>query len=80
VGIGDGVGQHSIGALSEQMTYGPTCCCIADGLPATGMGAGCDASGDPATPEELLDERLADPKEGCHSVFAPLAVREFCGA
>ena len=24
VGIGDGVGQHSIGALSEQMAYGTT--------------------------------------------------------
>jgi hypothetical protein len=51
------------------MTYGPTRCFIADGLPATGMGAGCDVSGGPATPEELLDERLADPKEGRHGTL-----------
>jgi hypothetical protein len=39
---------------------------ITDGRPATGVGAQPDVPGGAATPEHLLDNRLADAKEGCH--------------
>ncbi len=38
---------------------------IADGASATRMAARRDIAGGTAPPKRLLDERLADPKEGC---------------
>jgi hypothetical protein len=44
---------------------------IADGTPATRMAARRDIPGGTVPPKQLLDERLADPKEGRDGALRP---------
>jgi hypothetical protein len=44
-------------------------CLIADGTSATRVGARRNIARGAAAPKQLLDERLADPKEGCEGTL-----------
>jgi hypothetical protein len=48
----------------HEATHNGQCCLVADGTPATRVGARRDITGGAAPPKQFLDERLADPKEG----------------
>jgi hypothetical protein len=59
------LGQRGIGLLLHEAAHDGQRRLIAEGTSATSVGARRDIPGGAALPKQLLDERLADPKEGC---------------
>jgi hypothetical protein len=62
-------GQRGIGLLLNEAAYDGPRRLIAEGTSATRGGVRRDIPGGAAPPKQLLDERLADPKEGRDGVL-----------